>query len=222
MYLRMLLIYLCQRYSVVCLIEYKLIYTWLKSLLDILYAIVKNTIWSCHNHVRSKELCDSKRYSETQIYGAFMRMFNKLYYNSKSILRNTLYQLDFVMTYKKKNNQQAVELNQSIVQLLEKRHMIEQLRSKGYLPDNLFLSQCRDIDKQLQALRTEKEILFDTQLESTYAEVKRLSTIVEDYGQEMTSFDEDIFDAIIKSITITPDGIIEFTLMGDLHFSERL
>ena len=180
------------------------------------------TIWSCHNHVRSKELCDSKRYSETQIYGAFMRMFNKLYYNSKSILRNTLYQLDFVMTYKKKNNQQAVELNQSIVQLLEKRHMIEQLRSKGYLPDNLFLSQCRDIDKQLQALRTEKEILFDTQLESTYAEVKRLSTIVEDYGQEMTSFDEDIFDAIIKSITITPDGIIEFTLMGDLHFSERL
>lgn len=91
-----------------------------------------------------------------------------------------------------------------------------------YLPDNLFLSQCRDIDKQLQALRTEKEILFDTQLESTYAEVKRLSTIVEDYGQEMTSFDEDIFDAIIKSITITPDGIIEFTLMGDLHFSERL
>ena len=151
-----------------------------------------------------------------------MRMFNKLHYNSKSILRNTLYQLDFVMTYKKKNNQQAVELNQSIVQLLEKRHMIEQLRSKGYLPDNLFLSQCRDIDKQLQALRTEKEILFDTQLESTYAEVKRLSTIVEDYGQEMTSFDEDIFDAIIKSITITPDGIIEFTLMGDLHFSERL
>ena len=38
----------------------------------------------------------------------------------------------------------------------------------------------------------------------------------------MTSFDEDIFDAIIKEISITPDGIITFTLMGDLHFSERL
>ena len=151
-----------------------------------------------------------------------MRMFNKLYYNSKPLLRNTLYQLDFVMTYKKRNNQQAVELNQSIVQLLEKKHMLEKLRSKGYLPENLFLSQCRDIDRQLQSLRTEKEILFDTQLEATYGEVKRLASIVEDYGQEMTSFDEDIFDAIIKSISITPDGIIEFTLMGDLHFSERL
>lgn len=180
------------------------------------------TIWSCHNHVRSKELCDSKRYSETQIYGAFMRMFNKLYYNSKPILRNTLYQLDFVMTYKRKNNQQAMELNHSILQLLEKKHMLEQLRSKGYLPDSLFLSQCRDIDKQLQSLRTEREFLFDTQLEATYGEVKRLSSIVEDYGQEMTIFDEDVFDAIIKCITITPDGIIEFTLMGDLHFSERL
>lgn len=179
-------------------------------------------VWSCSNHILNKENCDSKRYSETQIYGAFIRMFNKLYYNRHPLLRNTLYQLDFVMTYKKKNNQQAVELNQSTVQLLEKKHMLEQLRSKGYLPENMFLSQCRDIDKQLRELRQEKEILFDTQLEATYAEIKRLTSIVEDYGQEMTSFDEDIFDAIIKSITITPDGIIEFTLMGDLHFSERL
>lgn len=180
------------------------------------------TVWSCSNHILNKENCDSKRYSETQIYGAFIRMFNKLYYNRRPLLRNTLYQLDFVMTYKKKNNQQAVELNQSTVQLLEKKHMLEQLRSKGYLPENMFLSQCRDIDKQLRELRQEKEILFDTQLEATYAEIKRLTSIVEDYGQEMTSFDEDIFDAIVKSITITPDGIIEFTLMGDLHFSERL
>ena len=180
------------------------------------------TVWSCSNHILNKENCDSKRYSETQIYGAFIRMFNKLYYNRRPLLRNTLYQLDFVMTYKKKNNQQAVELNQSTVQLLEKKHMLEQLRSKGYLPENMFLSQCRDIDKQLRELRQEKEILFDTQLEATYAEIKRLTSIVEDYGQEMTSFDEDIFDAIVKSITITHDVIIEFTMMGDLHFSERL
>ncbi len=180
------------------------------------------TTWSCSNHVRGKEQCDSKRYSESQIYGAFMRMFNKLYYNSKSILRTPLYQLDFVMSYKMKNNQQSVELNQNTLQLLEKKHMLEQLRSKGYLPENLFLSQCRDIDKQLRELHHEKEILFDTHLEATYAEVKHLATIVEDYGQEMTFFDEDIFDAIIKEISITPDGIITFTLMGDLHFSERL
>ena len=180
------------------------------------------TVWSCSNHILNKDNCDSKRYSETQIYGAFVRMFNKLYYNSRPLLRNTLYQLDFVMTYKKRNNQQAVELNQSMLQLLEKKHMLEQLRSKGYLPENMFLSQCRDIDKQLQSLRVEKEILFDTRLESTYAEIKQLISLVEDYGQEMTAFDEEVFQAIIKSITITPDGIIEFTLMGDLHFSERL
>ena len=48
----------------------------------------------------------------------------------------------------------------------------------------MFLSQCHDIDKQLRELRQEKEILFDTQLEATYAEIKRLTSIVEDYGQE--------------------------------------
>lgn len=180
------------------------------------------TLWACSNHILNKDYCDSRRHEESQIYSAFMRMFNKLYYNSRPILRNTLYQLEFVMAYKKKNNQQAAELNQSILQLLEKKHMLEQLRSKGYLADSLYLTQCRDIDKQLQSLRTDKDILFDTHLESTYSDIKQLIGTIENYGQEMTSFDEDIFNAITKSITITPDGIIEFTLMGDLHFSERL
>ena len=169
-----------------------------------------------------KESCDSRRQNEALIYGAFIRMFNKLYYNSRSILRGTLYQLDFVMTYKKRNNHQAVELNQSIVALQEKKLMLEQLRSKGYLADSLYLAQCREIDRQLQDLRTEKEILFDTQLESTYTDIKKLTSIVEDYGQEMTCFDVSIFESIVQSITISPDGIIEFTLTGGLHFSERL
>lgn len=30
------------------------------------------TVWSCSNHILNKENCDSKRHSETQIYGAFI------------------------------------------------------------------------------------------------------------------------------------------------------
>ena len=185
-------------------------------------AVTGDTFWVCRNHMTDKDACDSQRQKESQIYEAFIRMFNKLYRNSRLILRNTLYQLDFVMTYKKRNNQQVVELNQSITALLDKKLMLEQLRSKGYLAYSLYLAQCRDIDKQLQSLRTDKEILFDTKLESTYADIKALTTIIEGYGKEMTCFDEEIFSTIIKEISITPDGIIEFTLMGDLHFSERL
>lgn len=181
-----------------------------------------NVVWSCYKHIESKDQCPAKRYSETQIYGAFMRMFNKLLYNSKAILRNTLYQLDFVMTYKRKNDTQSAEYNQKIITLLEKKHMLEQLRSKGYMPDALFLSQTKAIDKELDETRVDKAILYDTRLENTYSEIKKLITIIEDYGQEMVTFDEDIFDAIVTKTAITPDDEIRFTLMGNISFTERL
>ena len=151
-----------------------------------------------------------------------MRMFNKLFYNSKAILRNTLYQLDFVMSYKRKNDSQSAEYNEKVIALLEKKHMLEQLRAKGYMPDALFLSQTKAIDKELGEIRVDKAILYDTRLENTYSEIKKLITIIEDYGQEMVTFDEDIFDAIVTKTVITPDGEIQFTLMGNISFTERL
>ena len=100
--------------------------------------------------------------------------------------------------------------------------MLEQLRSKGYMPDALFLSQTKAIDKELDEIRVDKAILYDTRLENTYSEIKKLISIIEDYGQEMTTFDEDIFDAIVTKTVITPDDEIRFTLMGNISFTERL
>ncbi len=185
--------------------------------------VCKDTVvWSCRNHIKSKDLCDSKRYSETQIYGAFMRMFNKLYYNSKQILQGTLYQLEYVMNFRRRNDAKSVEINQQIITLTEKKHMLEQLRTKGYMPDALFHTQAKALDRELEALRRDKEIINDTLLENTYSELKKLTSIIEGHGQEMTTFEEDIFDAIVRETSITPDGEIQFTLLGDVSFTERL
>lgn len=182
----------------------------------------QEAFWACSAHIQSKDNCDSRRYSERRIYEAFIRMFNKLLLNNRVILRNTLLQLDYVISYKKKHNQQAIDLNQSILQLLEKKTMLEQLRSKNYMPESLFQSQCAAIEKQLRELRQEKELLFDTKLESTYAQIKHLASVIDDYADEMTVFDEELFSDIVTAITIAPDGIITFTLPGELQFSERL
>ena len=90
------------------------------------------------------------------------------------------------------------------------------------MPDALFLSQTKAIDKELDEIRVDKAILYDTRLENTYSEIKKLISIIEDYGQEMTTFDEDIFDAIVTKTVITPDDEIRFTLMGNISFTERL
>ncbi len=178
--------------------------------------------WCCSNHIRSKDLCETKNQKQATIYAAFLRMFNKLYYNRKVILKGTLYQLEYAMNCHKRNNAQIVEINQSILALMEKKHMIEQLRTKGYMTDSVYLNSSRDLDKQLRTLKQDKEVLLDTKLEGAYSDIRRLLNIIEEYGREMTDFDEGIFEEIVTGCEIGADSTITFTLLGGLKFTERL
>ncbi len=178
--------------------------------------------WCCSNHIRSKDLCETKNQKQATIYAAFLRMFNKLYYNRKVILQGTLYQLEYAMNCHKRNNAQVVEINQSILAIMEKKHMMEQLRAKGYMADAAYLSSSRDLDKQLRSLKQEKEVLLDTKLEGAYSDIRSLLNTIEEYGREMTDFDEDIFEEIVTGCEIGADSTITFTLLGGLKFTERL
>ncbi len=178
--------------------------------------------WCCTNHLKGKDVCKARNQRESDIYQAFIRMFNKLQYNSKAILRSTLYQLEFAMNYHKKNNRQVVELNQAIVALMDKKHMMEQLREKGYMTDTVYLNNSLELDKQLRSLRLEKERLLDTKMEAAYSDIRQLMKKLDGYGREMTDFDAEIFAEIVTDCEIGPDDTITFTLLGGLKFTERL
>lgn len=180
------------------------------------------TIWSCYNHIRGKENCSSKRYREEDIYKAYIRMFNKLYHYNQHILRQTLSHIDYIIKYKKKNNTQIRAYNQSISELLDKKVMIEQLRQKGYLSDEMYQSQCKEIDRMMRDAKEDRALLYDSELEATYSNIKLLIDIIEEYGKEMATFEEDIFEKIIQETIISEDGTIEFKVLGGLKFAERL
>jgi site-specific DNA recombinase len=181
-----------------------------------------SVIWSCLNHIRNKNLCPAKRYSEQAIYDSFIRMFNKLYLHDRQILRFALEQFEYTVTFKKKNDSQAIEYNRQLSELLEKKHMLEQLRRKGYLADAVYLNQTKEIDSTIQKLKEERLRLFDTGLETAYSEIKDLAETVESRTGPLTEFDEDLFQDIVQKIDISPSGEITFTLAGGLKFTERL
>lgn len=180
------------------------------------------TIWSCYNHERSKDNCQAKRYREEDIYTAYLRMFNKLYHYRQPLLRQTLNHIDYVIKYKKKNNPTIKAYNQSIADLLDKKVMLEGLRQKGYLTEEMYYTQCKEIDRLMRDTKVDRAILYDSELEEAYSNIKGLYDIVESYGKEMTSFDAELFDKIICDTAITADGTIEFTLTGGLKLAERL
>ncbi len=180
------------------------------------------TIWSCYNHERDKENCPAKRYREEDIYKAYMKMFNKLYHHRQTLLRQTLVQIDYIIKYKKRNNPQIKAHNQSIGELLDKKVMLEQLRNKGYVSDEMYHAQCKEIDRLMLETKVDRSILYDSELEESYSNIKELWDIVDGYGKEMTVYDNIIFEKIITDTYIDRNGIIEFRIMGGLKFQERL
>lgn len=180
------------------------------------------TVWICRAHLSDASACESKRCSEDAIYESFVRMFNKLRYNSRAILRTALYQLDYVINRKKHSDTAAIKMNQTIGNLLEKKHALEQLRTKGYLAEAVFQKQCREIDGAIQQTKKDRDLLYDDPLGEAYTEAKAILKAVESYEGEMLSFDETVFSAIVEKAEISADGIITFYLPGGFRFAERL
>lgn len=100
--------------------------------------------------------------------------------------------------------------------------MLEGLRQKGYLTEEMYYTQCKEIDRLMKDTKADRAILYDSKLEEAYSNIKGLYDAVESYGKEMTTFDEELFDRIICDTVITADRTIEFTLTGGLKLTERL
>ena len=181
-----------------------------------------NTIWSCSNHEKGKEKCAAKRFREEDIYNSFIRMFNKIFSYNRSILKGTLKQLEYIIDNKKRNNSIIKEQNKSLIELLDKKMMLEQLRNKGYVKDEMYYAQIKAIENSIKACKAEKVQMLETQMEETYHYVRKLTETVLMYGKKMESFDSEIYDKIVKQANVSPDGTIEFELIGGMKFKERI
>ena len=100
--------------------------------------------------------------------------------------------------------------------------MLESLRQKGYMSEEMYYTQCKEIDRLLRDTKADRAILYDSELEDSYSNIKELYEIVESYEKEMTHFDEKLFDKIVVDVYIKKDNTIEFKLMGGLTLTERL
>lgn len=182
----------------------------------------ENVVWSCYSHERGKENCPAKRYREDDIYKAYLRMFNKLYTNRKVVLQQMLTQLDYVIKYKKRTNEIIQEHNRNISFLLDKKMMIEQLKNKGLLTEEMYYHQSKEIEQKMCEIKAERYMMFDSELEETYSNIKNLMDVLDEYGNEMSKFESEVFDKIVVETSISNDNQITFKIMGGLKLKERL
>lgn len=181
-----------------------------------------SVVWGCNQHIEDRTACDSHYYREDRVMDAFIGIINRLRFAEEGIIAESIELTEKAILLKKRNNLQALESSQSMAELNAKLLMLEQLRSKGYLAPDVFESQSREINGQINEIKTKRIQSLSSALDVALNEFKTLQARLNEIDEPLDSFDSKLFEEVIKGMTVNNRDDMTFRLIGDLTFTVRL
>ena len=181
-----------------------------------------SVVWGCNQHIEDRTACDSHYYREDRIMDAFIGIINRLRFAEEGIIAESIELTEKAILLKKRNNLQAMESSQSMAELNAKLLMLEQLKSKGYLAPDVFETQSREINGQINEIKTKRIQSLSSALDVALEEFKTLQARLNEIDEPLDSFDSKLFEEIIKGMTVNNRDEMTFRLIGDLTFTVRL
>lgn len=178
--------------------------------------------WVCSLHDKKASLCPAKQVAETEIYKAFITMYNKLKANNKIILTPILKQINDIRLNMRSGNNTFIGIERQIAELRERQLMITRLKNKGIFDDEIFHTQNNDLNIKIQELtREKKEILNCEHEDEIILNMKELIVAIENGPERLTDFNEELFDTIVDKAVFTKEDKVIFRLLGGLELSEK-
>ena len=177
--------------------------------------------WICREHLLRSDYCQSKPIPEESIKQAFVRLCNKLYFHYKEILipvQRTLRELNAKRFI---GNTKVYDMRREIAELKEQKHVISRLRTKGFIDEQKYVEQTTSLESRIEKLNRELHSISRADDDDTLEQLDMLIDIFESRSEIFTEFDEDVFTQIVEKITVK-DNTLEFELMSDLKFSEKI
>lgn len=173
-------------------------------------------------HLEKAEKCPTGSIRESDIYSAFVRMYNKLWLHEGIILQPALRQMEDLETAVQRENLAMLEINRAIAQATEQNHKISILQSKGLLDADACAAKLTALEAQLAQLRARRRRLLKNDDISEAAEALRQTVETIRQGPErLDEFDEGLFAELVERITATSTGL-RFRLNGGIELDEQL
>ncbi len=180
-------------------------------------------LWVCRQHDLNADLCECEGIYENEFYSAFVRLFNKLLLNYKTILIPLQRSLQELKMKKHSGNLNAVEIHRSIIQLREQTHVISNLRTKGFLTEAKYQEQTAEIRRKIAKKQKDLKLLTYSNDDSEMLEqIEMLTDFFESRNEIMTDFESDAFEFMIEKIIVKERKILEFHLLGGLKLTEKI
>ena len=91
-----------------------------------------------------------------------------------------------------------------------------------YLAPEIYQSQIRQMQKQLNELKDERQDQFESRILAMLQEVRKLKALLDEIEEPLDEFDEKLFTEIVVEMTINHADELTVTLLGGLKFTELI
>jgi DNA invertase Pin-like site-specific DNA recombinase len=178
--------------------------------------------WGCANHIEDSSKCNTHYLSQEQIYDGFVAIVNKLRFGCCNIIDQVERNIEYALYIMKRQNADAMQIQQEINTLNAKQLMLEQLRSKGYLAPEIYQQQSQQITAQMTKLKNNQQNAYKTTLEDELHQIRIIKQRLSEIEKPLTFFEETLYTEIVTSMALTKEEKLTITFLGGISFSEIL
>lgn len=179
--------------------------------------------WGCGTYYNDTRRCDVKKIPESEIYSAFVTLYNKLKQNKKVILQPVVTQLVSLKSSIMAQSLEFAVIDEKIMIINDQLAMMAQLRQKGLMDEQTFRSKSNELNNSLNSLRSKRRLfLNNNEADKAITSIKSLMNILDKGPDKLIAFDEELYDSMVKGITADDSDTIKFTLIGGLVINEKI
>lgn len=177
--------------------------------------------WVCRTHEESIKACPLLPVSETEIFGAFLRLYFKLR-NHPEVLSFLLKQEQRIRNRRMLWSPAAIELNKEISDILDQSHTLSLLNRQGMVDPDIFISKNNRLAERLRQAKQQKIRLQELESSETIDATRQMQEALLAEPEILDAFNEELFCELIDRITVQSNTQVRFRLKNGLELTESM
>lgn len=179
-------------------------------------------VWCCRKHDKNAKVCPAPRIKEADILTGFVEVYNRLKTHEKEVLGPIPAQLKALLTSVQRSNPELAAVNQEIAQLSQQIHGIRRLQTMGVLSADLGIEKLRVTQENLDRIQEKRKRLQQNDaLEQQAQEVQNTIERIYSSPQQITAFDEEVFEGLVEKVLVKGNGTLRFCLYGGMELEKE-
>jgi len=177
--------------------------------------------WVCRAHNENAAKCSIRQIPETEIYAAFVRLWNTLQRHGQTVIKPLIAGRTELQTKLTISDTRLIDVNREIAELNEQNLVLSRLRQKEYIDSALFIEQTQQNDARLADLKRRRGHILDADGDNTIELLQTLLNIT-DGAERIETFNEMCFESVVDKIIVDSREQVRFRLLGGVELAERI